>query len=208
MANTLVYDIEVIRAIPARHNPPIAGIEYATSWTDFQNMGVACICAYDYVEKRYRVFSEGNWQDFLLLAQKRVPLVGFNNINFDNQVIAATLTNRLKNEVSGLFEPFMPEGLCYDLKREIWAANGLGPVFVPATHDGFGLDAVASANGLGRKAGNGALAPVWWQQGQYGHVIDYCLQDVNLTRKLFDLAIENKVKDPKTGQLLNLRPPP
>ncbi len=205
--DALVYDIEIVKAIPDRHNPPIAGIEYCRDWTDVASMGIACICAYDYVEERYRVFGEGNWQDFLLLTQKRAPLVGFNNINFDNQVLAATLTDRLKNEVSGLFEPFVPEQLCYDLLREIWLANGLGPVFVPATHGGYGLDAVASANGLGRKTGNGALAPVWWQQGQYGRVIDYCLQDINLTRKLFDLAVENKVKDPKTGRILNLRAP-
>lgn len=194
----LCYDIEVVRAIPDRHTLPIVGIEYAASWTDFANMGIACICAYDYVEQRYRVFTEGRYGDFLLLAQRRSPLVGFNNVNFDNRVIAAVL--------GGGGSCFTP-GVSYDLLLEIWAANGLGPVFTPATHDGFGLDAVASANDLGRKAGNGALAPVWWQQGEYGRVIDYCLQDINLTRKLFDLAVENKVKDPKTGQILNLRAP-
>lgn len=204
MANALVYDIEVVRAIPDRYNPPIAGIEYAASWTDFQNMGVACICAYDYAEERYRVFGKGSFDDFLLLCAERSPLVGFNNINFDNRVIDEAL---LERPTKGLSEPLIPEELCYDLLREIWAANGLGPVFVPATHGGFGLDAVASVNGLGRKTGNGALVPVWWQQGQYGMVIDYCIHDCKLEKLLFDLAIENKVKDPKTGQVLNLRPP-
>lgn len=200
----LIYDLEIEKAIVDRYEPPIDGIQYCAGWSDFSNMGIACICAYDYVEERYRVFTRGNLRDFLLLTHERSPLVGFNNINFDNRVLAATLG---AGGFGQLGEDFFREEKFYDLLREIWAANGLGPVFCSRTHGGYGLDASCKANGLGGKTGDGALATVWWQQGQYGLVIDYCLNDVRLSKLLFDLAIENKVKDPKTGRILNLRAP-
>ena len=32
------------------------------------------------------------------------------------------------------------------------------------------------------------LTPIWWQEGLRGYVINYCLQDVALTRRLFTMA--------------------
>ena len=34
-----------------------------------------------------------------------------------------------------------------------------------------------------------ALAPIWWQQGKCGKVIDYCLHDIHLTKRLLDRII-------------------
>lgn len=189
----LIYDLEIVKAIPDSKVPPLEGIEYCAGWHDHQDMGVACICAYDYSEERYRVFTAGNYAEFFDLAKERSPLVGFNNIPFDNRVINAVLGGPL------------PEEKCYDLLREIWAAVGLGPEFRFGTHNGYGLDAVCRANDIGAKTGTGAMAPVWWQQKLYGRVIDYCLSDVRLTKLLFELAVENRVRSPKTGQpLLNM----
>ena len=54
---------------------------------------------------------------------------------------------------------------------------------------GYGLDACCNANGIGSKTGNGALAPIDWQQGRIGSVIDYCLQDIKLTEQLFRIIL-------------------
>ena len=70
------------------------------------------------------------------------------------------------------------------------------------THAGYGLDALAIANGLTGKTGHGADAPVDWQLGRYGSVIDYCLEDVRITAKLIHKVIMgDPLTSPKTGDL-------
>lgn len=57
------------------------------------------------------------------------------------------------------------------------------------------LDTLAQAT-LGRgKTGDGGKAIEWWEQGLYEKVRDYCLEDVRLTKELYDYARkEGKLK--------------
>lgn len=186
MINALVYDIEIIKAIPNKGEAPIEGIDYCAGWHDHAGMGVSVIGVYDFVEDRYRVFCIDNMVDFLALVDNRKVRVSFNGIGFDDKVINSCITNG----VSLLTEH-------YDLLQEIWSAYG-------KRFKGSGLDTMCSANGLGGKTGHGALAPVMWQQGKLGSVIDYCLMDVKLTRDLFLLSQRGPLKNPVGGEL-NLR---
>lgn len=189
--NALIYDIEIVKAIPGCDGVRADGIQYCTGWQDHANMGISVIGAYDYTEQRYRVFCGDNMEAFWKATEAKI-LVGFNSIPFDNAVIAATYGVQL------------PEKRCYDLLREIWASVGLGPVFSPETHGGFGLDAVCAQNFGTRKSGNGALAPVLWQQGKIGEVIDYCLNDIALTKQVFEASLLGRLVCPKTGNLLRM----
>jgi len=194
----LVYDIEIVNAIPDRNSAPLPGIRYCEGWHDHANMGVAVLCAYDYVEDRYRVFTEGNRGDFFDLASRRDLLVGFNTVKFDNKVLDKSWNIQLGHAGQ------------YDILREIWIAEGLNPDGFSRAHGGFGLDAMAKTNieGCSGKTGNGALAPVDWQLGKIGSVIDYCLEDVRLTKLLFDkILFEGALICPKTGRYISVRKP-
>lgn len=212
----IVYDIEILRAIPPKDpRDRLPGIEYCAGWRDFQNMGIACIGAYDFSEDRYRVFSEGNFQGFIDLIAAADVVAGFNSILFDNEVLRATFggpftfgdgIDRDKKFYDALADL---DSKSYDLLRETWVAAGLSPTFQRETHMGYGLDDVCRANGLGGKTGNGAAAPIAWQQGRHGEVIDYCLHDVKLTKQLFDRAAAGvMLANPKGGAPLTLRVPP
>jgi len=192
----LIYDIEIKKAIPPKDaREIIPGVEYCAGWQDHKNMGIACICAYDYQTDRYRVFTEANLPDFVKLVQERETLVGFNSIAFDNKVLGAATG-------------FSYAGVNYDSLREIWISLGLSPTFQYPSHTGYGLDEMCRANFGTQKTGNGAMAPVYWQEGKYGEVIDYCLNDVKLTKQLFDKALAGEsIKKPKTGEDLVLRLP-
>lgn len=193
MSNALVYDIEIEKGILGRGEQPHDGIEYCAGWHDHANMGISVIGAYDYKADRYRVFMRDNFPEFIALCGQRAPLVSFNGLSFDDMVIRA----------SGLAMPDKTPR--YDLLVEIWKASGLGPKFQYPSHAGFGLDACCEANFGTRKTGNGALAPVLWQRGEIGQVIDYCLNDIKLTKQLFDMVLtEEVVKCPKTGDFLKL----
>ena len=187
--NALIYDIEIVKAVPTKE-PRIEGVEYCIGWGDHANMGVSVVCAYDYETERYRVFTKETFGELAELMQSRSPLVAHNIIGFDNQVIHAC----------GISQP-PPEGLCYDTLVELWRAAGLGNRWGGSEYAGFSLDTAAEVNFGRRKTGNGALAPVHWQRGQIGKVIDYCLEDVRLTRLLFErMALEGFAIDPRDGR--------
>lgn len=188
----LVYDIEIVRAIPDKNQPTRAGIEYCSGWQDYSNMGISVIGAYDSLTDRFRGFCDDNLAEFQQLLELRSQLVTFNGIGFDDKILTA----------NG-FE--VPEGKSTDLLREIWKAAGLGPEYQYPTHSGYGLDAVCKANGLLGKTGNSALAPIDWQKGKIGQVIDGCLQDVKITRDLYRLIMGGAVIiDPVTHEELKI----
>jgi hypothetical protein len=192
----LIYDIEIAFAVPPKNSEDmLSGIIYCQGWHDHANMGISVICTFDYATQRFRVFLEDNMNEFLALARERL-MVGFNSIPFDDAVINAVYGDR--------YQPLAS----YDILRETWIAAGLGPDFEYPSHAGYSLDAIAHANHFSGKSGHGALAPVQWQRGEIGSVIDYCLQDVAITKRLFDkIDIERALVCPKTGRLLTLADP-
>lgn len=200
--NALIYDIEIAKAILGRGETRIDGVQYCDGWHDHAGMGISVIGAYDYAESRYRVFCADNFVEFLELCAARAPLVSFNGIGFDDKVINAYAATSIHSSVAMPREP-----LRYDLLAEIWLAAGLDPTFSGNSHTGYGLDATCEVNfGLG-KTGNGAHAPIAWQQGRVGEVIDYCLNDIRLTKRLFDWAVVQgeEIVLAKTGASVRLR---
>lgn len=180
----LIYDCEIIKAIEDKKHPKQDGIEYCEGWQDHENMGISCVCCYDYLTDRYRVFLKDDWDGLQGLFHVGGPLIGFNNIGFDNKLLRANGFKINDND-------------CYDILQQIWLADDLEPEFHYPSHAGYGLDAVLSANFPNiQKSGHGATAPVLWQKGKIGQVIDYCLEDIRLTKKVLDKIL-------RTGRLIN-----
>lgn len=96
-------------------------------------------------------------------------LVGYNSDHFDipllNKYYPGDLT-RIKS---------------IDLLREIHLSLGRR----------VKLDAVAEGTLGTRKSGNGLDAIKWWREGKVDLVREYCLKDVDITRKVFDYALKN-----------------
>lgn len=184
----LVYDIEIIKAIPDRYGEPVPGIDYCEGWEDHANMGIAVVGAWDGEADRYRVFCGDNLAEFGKLCATHYPLVSFNGLRFDNVVLSH----------SGIELPIIR---CYDILDDIWRAIG-------GFSKGYGLDPCCAANFGIHKTGNGAMAPVLWQQGKIGEVIDYCLNDVALTKRLFErICAVGTITDPTNGGTLRLSGP-
>lgn len=171
----IIYDCEIYRGILKRGEQPEPGIEYCDGWEDYANMGVTVIGCYDCRHDQYRVFLADNFGEFQRLVDEVGEVAGFNNQKFDDQLMR-------QNDLR------LPAEKSYDLLAEVWAAAGLSRTFNFKTHMGYGLDALSNVNINAGKSGAGALAPVLWQRHQYGEVIDYCLQDVWLTKRLLFLA--------------------
>jgi DEAD/DEAH box helicase domain-containing protein len=53
------------------------------------------------------------------------------------------------------------------------------------------LEAVARGTLNSGKSADGLLAVEWWKSGQVQKIIDYCLQDVKVTRDIFQFGRQN-----------------
>jgi len=187
--NGLIYDCEIINCIPPSNGERDGQLWYCKGWTDYEGMGISCIGVYDLLKDQYRIFLEDNFRDFQHLVNGREHIIGFNSFFFDDKLCFA-------NDIVVT--------TTYDLLAEVRIASGQPPVYTPGqTRGGYHLEALAQANlGYG-KSGSGEQAPVLWQNGRYGAAIDYCLSDIQITKKLFDLR--RSIKDPTNGKTLKLR---
>lgn len=196
----IIVDVEIKKAIPSRKGePPLPeGIEACEGWRDFAGMGISCVCTYDVATHLSRVFLEEDLPALSLYLHKK-PTAGFNTKRFDIPLLSQ-------------YGVAVDASLHYDMLEQIWRALGLNPdAFYWKTHGGWGLDAVAQATLGIKKTGHGALAPVWWQQGKRGKVIDYCLNDVWMEGQLLLHIMEHgMIMNSKVSgsQLRVSRPPP
>lgn len=191
----IIYDIEIEKAILGRNETRRENIEYCGGFNDYGNMGIAVVGAFDTAIRRTRVFLKDNLDDFQKLISASDCVVGFNNHRFDNRILRA-------NGID------LPLGRSYDILEEIWRSLGLSMNYNSATHGGLSLDNFAYANFRIRKTGNGALAPVDWQTGNQGKVIDYCLADVEITRLLLNrILYRGSLKHPTTNEEVPIRKP-
>ena len=103
-------------------------------------------------------------------------LIGFNSDSFDIPVLNRYYPGDL-TKIRSL-----------DLLTEVYNALGRR----------VRLQSLAEAT-LGRgKSGHGLDAVLWWEQGLHDKVRDYCIEDVRITRELYDYAREHghlKYKD-------------
>lgn len=186
----IIYDCEIKNAIPDKNEPLRPNINYCKGWTDFLGMGISVISVYDYHVGQYRIFCEDNLSDFAALIDDSDHVIGFNQIHFDNQLIAAHGID---------FDPRKN----WDLYVEAKEASGADKYA-----KGYKLDDFVRVNFKITKKQSGAFAPILWQQGKMGQVIDYALTDTWLTKKCIDLIVrEGYIKDPRTGMRIKLSIP-
>ena len=189
--DVVVYDIEIKKCIPDRNAEPNPQYQYCAGWHDHADMGIAVLAAFDTREGVTRVFMDDNLTEFAHLIKGRT-VAGFNIEGFDNKLLAA--------------HGIHPER-SYDLLSELRAAVREPRGYTPGkTRPGRTLDDCLRANGMPLKTLHGAQAPIDWQNGNIGKVVDYCVQDV--MRELALLTRVPKIIDPATRGWVELAMPP
>ena len=124
------------------------------------------------------------------MLQAHDAILSFNGVNFDLPII------------EGLYGELITVSHHVDLLQLIWQARGGW-----GDHTGYRLTECASrALGI-EKSGDGAMAPQLAREGRWNELIDYCLNDVFITRKLFLFAQENGGIINPEGDLLPLEFP-
>ncbi|MCD4719491.1 MAG: DEAD/DEAH box helicase [Desulfobacula sp.] len=138
-------------------------------WNRAEKMGVSCAVLYD---SKTDIYQEYLQKDIELLCedlQKLDLVIGFNIIKFDYKVL------------SGLskFDFFSLPSL--DILIKVHERLGYR----------LSLDHLATQTLGCSKSADGLMALKWWEQGKIDKIIEYCKQDVRVTRDLYLYGKEN-----------------
>ena len=136
----------------------------------FAELGVAVAGVYSYADDAFTALEEREMPRLAQMLERAERVVGFNINNFDIPVMAPYLgvAAFARIAVTDIFED---------------AEKFLG--------HRVGLDAVAKATlGVG-KSGHGLEALAWFKEGRVEEVKKYCLDDVRLTRDLYEHGKKN-----------------
>lgn len=198
--SVLVYDIEIKRCIQDGRNGftpeinPTTGepYEYCKGWEDYRGMGVAVLAVWDCERNVSSVYSEETIGGFAELLKQRQLVSGFNIHKFDNRICEA-------------FGVEIPQWQVFDVYREALIACGLNPD--DRTPGGRKLNDFARVNLNIQKSEDGAEAPKMYQRGELFRVINYCIDDTMIERRLFEKARRGQLIDPVTRKVLQLNVP-
>jgi DEAD/DEAH box helicase domain-containing protein len=163
----LVVDTEIEKEIPKNE----AGkLDWNSARTG--KCGLACAVVYDSETDRYHVYDKHSLDQLVFHLRTADMVVSFNGDGFDFPLLEALYKDDLDIFVS------------YDILQAVWDILG-------KKTKGYKLaDIVFRTLGLD-KTGDGASAPKLWQEGRVAEVIDYCINDVYITKKLFEHIIEH-----------------
>jgi len=132
---------------------------------DHHNLGIAVVGVYDYLKDEFLAFEEHEIAKLEELILKRNLIVGFNIIDFDYRVLQPHLKSVKLEDVPTL-----------DIIEEVRRFIGFR----------VALNNLAKHTLGEEKSGNGLEAVEWFHQGRIEDVKRYCLDDVRLTRDLYE----------------------
>jgi len=138
--------------------------------TDPTALDLSVVCIYDYETDKYQSFTKETLSELWPIFEKADMIIGFNSDHFDIPI--------LNKYYSGDLTKIKSLDLMKDIKKSLGRR--------------IKLDTIAEAT-LGRnKSGHGLEAIVWWRNGEKQKVIDYCIEDVRITKDVYEYALKNK----------------
>ncbi len=136
---------------------------------DLSNQEVTVVGVHDSLTDQYSSFLRDELSQMWPLFEQADMLIGYNSDHFDIPILNKYYTGDL-TKIKSL-----------DLLKEI--KNVLGRR--------LRLDSVAEGT-LGKgKIGHGMDAQKWWAEGNFEKVREYCLDDVRITKEIYDYARKN-----------------
>ncbi|MBI5732168.1 MAG: ribonuclease H-like domain-containing protein [Candidatus Magasanikbacteria bacterium] len=135
-----------------------------------EDLKISLVCLYNYATGEFQSFREDNLGALWPILEKSERIIGYNSRYFDVPV----LNNYYPGDLSQL-----PQ---LDILEEIKKALGFR----------LKLDDLAKATLGEQKAGNGLMAVEWFKNGEWEKIEKYCLEDVRLTRDIYEYGKKNK----------------
>jgi hypothetical protein len=135
---------------------------------DPKDLGISVAGVYDYKTEKLLTFEEHELNEMFSLFEKASILIGFNIDHFDLPVV--------QHYYPGDIFQFRTFDILADVKRILGRRIRLD-------------DLVTATLGEG-KSGHGLLAIKYFREGKMDELKKYCLDDVRLTKNLFDYGVK------------------
>ena len=171
-----LFDANPKREVPPDQKVVVFDLETQRSFAEvggrsqFDKLGVSVGVAYRYDRDEYLVVTEDRVRELIDLLCDADLVVGYNIRGFDYEVLRAYTDSDLQR---------LPT---FDIMFDLEERLGFRPK----------LDSVASATlGVGKSA-DGLQALEWWRLGEVDKIIEYCQEDVRVTRDLYDFGKRNR----------------
>lgn len=152
---------------------------------DLSRMEISIVGIHDSETNEYTSYAKEEFPQLWPILERADMLIGFNSDTFDIPILNRYYPGDL-TKIKSL-----------DLLVEVQKVLGRR----------VRLQSLAEAT-LGKgKGGNGLQAVEWWANGEYDKVRKYCIEDVRITRELYDYALANgslKYKDLKENKSIRI----
>jgi DEAD/DEAH box helicase domain-containing protein len=143
-------------------------VQEVGGWDHVDKLGISVACAYDSKTDQFLAYRENELKQLIELCEERL-VVGYNIRGFDLPVLAPYGLDTRKLDVFDIM---------YDLEA--------------LTRQRYlKLEHVAQGTLAAGKSADGLMAVEWYKQGQIQKIIDYCMQDVKVTRDVFQFGRQN-----------------
>lgn len=133
-------------------------------------LDISIVGLYDSKTDAYTAFEQEEFNKMWPILERADLLIGFNSEHFDLPLLSKYYPGDLR-KIKHI-----------DILKEI--------------KDAFGrrmkLDQIAEGTLGINKSGHGLEATIWWKKGEKEKVKKYCLDDVKITKEVYEYALKNK----------------
>lgn len=140
-----------------------------TGSSDVTSLDISVGSFYDSVEDTYTTVSIDELHKAWPIIEKADALVGYNSNHFDIPL----LNKYYPGDLTHIKSIDLLESIRESLGRRLR------------------LDSVAQATVGAKKSADGLQAVRWWREGKIEEIKKYCEQDVKVTKKVFEYALQN-----------------
>ena len=136
--------------------------------SDPAKLGISVVAIYDYEDQKGKVYTEKEVNQLFPILEKASYIIGYNSVAFDIPVIQGYYPGDVNN-----FSQF-------DIMEDIRSKIGRR----------LGLNDLAGATLNIKKSGHGLMAIDYFKEGKWDELKKYCLDDVLVTKDLFEHGVE------------------
>lgn len=141
------------------------------------SLDISLVGIYDYETDTYDTFLQEDFPKLWPLIEKADVLIGFNSDHFDIPI--------LNKYYPGDITKIKSLDLLVEIRKSLGRRVGLGSV-------------AEATLGIG-KSGNGLEAVAWWKNGEIDKIKKYCIDDVKVTKDVYEFMLNNKKVKYKDG---------
>jgi len=148
-------------------------------------LDISVVCIYDSMTDSYSSFLQEDFKNLWPIIEQADVLIGFNSDHFDIPLLNKYYHGDLSKIKS------------IDILKEIHKSLGRR----------IKLDNVSEATLGKNKSGHGLEAITWWKQGEIQKIINYCTDDVKITKEIYEYALKNNILKYKdfSGKIMEVK---